>query len=52
MQKNSHIVIVEDDKDLCAGLCKELISKSKIDVYKIGILPDNLKEMYDRINYL
>lgn len=24
MQKNSQIVIVEDDKDLCAGLCKAL----------------------------
>ena len=24
MQKKSQIVIVEDDKDLCAGLCKLL----------------------------
>lgn len=29
MQKNSQIVIVEDDRDLCAGLCKALKEKSR-----------------------
>ena len=29
MQKNSQIVIVEDDKDLCAGLCKALKNESR-----------------------
>lgn len=29
MQKNSQIVIVEDDKDLCAGLCKALKDESR-----------------------
>ncbi|MBQ8119037.1 MAG: response regulator transcription factor [Lachnospiraceae bacterium] len=29
MQKNSQIVIVEDDKDLCAGLCKALKEESR-----------------------
>lgn len=29
MRKNSQIVIVEDDKDLCAGLCKALKDESR-----------------------
>jgi DNA-binding response OmpR family regulator len=29
MKKNSQIVIVEDDKDLCAGLCKALKDESR-----------------------
>ena len=29
MQKKSQIVIVEDDKDLCAGLCKALKAESR-----------------------
>lgn len=29
MQKKSQIVIVEDDKDLCAGLCKALKDESR-----------------------
>ena len=33
MQKNSQIVIVEDDKDLCAGLSKALKDESRSIVF-------------------
>ena len=45
-------LLPQKDADALGDELSKLISKSKIDVYKIGILPDNWKEMYDRINYL
>ncbi len=44
MQKNCQIVIVEDDKDLCAGLCRALKDGSRSIVSC-----DNLKEAREQI---
>ncbi|WP_026510890.1 response regulator [Butyrivibrio sp. LC3010] len=44
MQKNAQIVIVEDDKDLCAGLCKALKDESRCIVSC-----DNLKGAREQI---
>ncbi len=44
MQKNAQIVIVEDDRDLCAGLCKALKDESRSIVSC-----ENLKEAREQI---
>ena len=44
MQKNSQIVVVEDDRDLCAGLCRALKDESRSIVSC-----ENLKEAREQI---
>ena len=34
------------------GNWKKLISKTKIDIYKMNVLPANWKELYDKILFL
>ena len=45
-------ILPQKDADMLARELEKLISKTKIDVYKMNILPANWKDLYDRILYL
>ncbi len=45
MQKTTQIVIVEDDRDLCAGLCKALKEESR-SIVSCGNLKDAREQIF------
>lgn len=45
-------ILLQQDADMLMNELDRLISRTKIDVYKMNILPANWKELYDRILYL
>ena len=45
-------ILLQQDADMLMNELDRLISRTKIDVYKINILPANWKDLYDRILYL
>lgn len=42
-------VLSEKDANMLAVELEKLISKTKLDIYKMNILPENWKEMYDKV---
>ncbi len=42
-------ILPQKDADMLAKELNQLISKSKLDIYKMNILPANWKDLYDRI---
>lgn len=45
-------ILLQQDVDMLMNELDRLISRTKIDVYKMNILPANWKDLYDRILYL
>lgn len=45
-------ILLQQDADMLMNELDRLISRTKIDVYKMNILPENWKNLYDRILYL
>lgn len=45
-------ILLQQDPDMLMNELDRLISRTKIDVYKMNILPANWKDLYDRILYL
>lgn len=45
-------ILLQQDADMLRNELDRLISRTKIDVYKMNILPANWKDLYDRILYL
>ena len=45
-------ILLQQDADMLMNELDRLISRTKIDVYKMNILPANWKALYDRILYL
>lgn len=45
-------ILLQQDSDMLMNELDRLISRTKIDVYKMNILPANWKDLYDRILYL
>ena len=45
-------ILPQKDADMLAEELKKLISKTKIDIYKMNILPADWKDLYDRTLYL
>ena len=45
-------ILLQQDADMLMNELDRLISRTKIDVYKMNILPANWKDLYDRILYL
>ena len=45
-------ILPQQDADMLMNELDRLISRTKIDVYKMNILPANWKDLYDRILYL
>ena len=45
-------ILLQQDADMLMNELDRLISRTKIDVYKMNILPENWKNLYDRIQYL
>ena len=45
-------ILPQKDADMLARELEKLISKTKIDIYKMIVLPANLKELYDKILFL
>ena len=45
-------ILLQQDADMLMNELDRLISRTKIDVYKMNILPANWKDIYDRILYL
>ena len=45
-------ILLQQDADMLMNELGRLISRTKIDVYKMNILPANWKDLYDRILYL
>ena len=45
-------ILPQKDADMLMNELDRLISRTKIDVYKMNILPANWKDLYDRILYL
>lgn len=45
-------ILLQQDADMLMNELERLISRTKIDVYKMNILPANWKDLYDRILYL
>lgn len=45
-------ILPQKDADMLAEELNKLISKTKLDIYKMNILPANWKDLYDRILYL
>lgn len=45
-------ILLQQDADMLMNELDRLISRTKIDVYKMNILPENWKDLYDRILYL
>lgn len=45
-------ILLQQDADMLMDELDRLISRTKIDVYKMNILPANWKDLYDRILYL
>ena len=45
-------ILLQHDADMLMNELDRLISRTKIDVYKMNILPANWKDLYDRILYL
>ena len=45
-------ILLQQDADMLMNELARLISRTKIDVYKMNILPANWKDLYDRILYL
>ena len=44
-------ILLQQDADMLMNELDRLISRTKIDVYKMNILPANWKDLYDRILY-
>ena len=45
-------ILPQKDADMLARELEKLISKTKIDIYKMNVLPANWKELYDKILFL
>lgn len=45
-------ILPQKDADLLSKELEKLISKTKLDIYKMNILPENWKELYDRVQFL
>lgn len=45
-------ILSQKDADMLARELEKLISKTKIDIYKMNVLPANWKELYDKILFL
>ena len=45
-------ILPQKDDDMLARELEKLISKTKIDIYKMNVLPANWKELYDKILFL
>lgn len=45
-------ILPQKDADMLARKLEKLISKTKIDIYKMNVLPANWKELYDKILFL
>ena len=45
-------ILLQQDADMLMNELDRLISRTKIDVYKMNILPANWRDLYDRILYL
>lgn len=45
-------ILSQKDADMLAEELDKLISKTKIDIYKMNVLPANWKELYDKILFL
>ena len=45
-------ILLQQDADMLMNELDRLISRTKIDVYKMNILPSNWKDLYDRILFL
>jgi len=45
-------ILPQKDADMLAKELEKLISKTKIDIYKMNILPADWKDLYDRTLYL
>ena len=45
-------ILLQQDADMLMNELDRIISRTKIDVYKMNILPANWKDLYDRILYL
>ena len=45
-------ILLQQDADMLARELEKLISKTKIDIYKMNVLPANWKELYDKILFL
>ena len=45
-------ILPQKDADMLARGLEKLISKTKIDIYKMNVLPANWKELYDKILFL
>lgn len=45
-------ILLQQDADMLMNELDRLISRTKIDVYKMNILPANWKDLYDKILYL
>ena len=45
-------ILPQKDADMLARELEKLISKTKIDIYKMNVLPANWKELYDKIVFL
>ena len=45
-------ILPQKDADMLARDLEKLISKTKIDIYKMNVLPANWKELYDKILFL
>ena len=45
-------ILSQEDADMLATELERLISRAKIEVYKMNILPSDWKDLYDRISFL
>ena len=45
-------ILPQKDADMLARELEKLISKTKIDIYKMNVSPANWKELYDKILFL
>ena len=45
-------ILSQKDADMLARELEKLIAKTKIDIYKMNVLPANWKELYDKILFL
>ena len=45
-------ILPQKDADMLAEELEKLISKTKIDIYRMNVLPANWKELYDKILFL
>jgi hypothetical protein len=45
-------ILPQKDADMLAKELDKLISKTKLDIYKMNILPANWKDMYEEILFL